>query len=113
MKLRLNKGQGIQRDNLQILRDSMFISVITYNLEVSINMTKSDIKALDDLDLSLMRKAMCLSSKSSRPLIYLETGIISVEYILKKKRIMYLHHLLNCDDSSLSESVLLAQIKCP
>ena len=129
VKLRLNKGQGILRDILHILeeiylgpfffdafkllRDSMFISVLTYNLEVSPNLTKSDIKALEDLDLSLIRKALHLSSKSSRHLIYLETGMMSIEYILKKKRIMYYHNLLNSENPSISKDVLLAQIRKP
>ena len=124
VKLRLNKGQGIIRDILQILediylgpfsfealkqlRDSMLVSVITYNLEVSSNLSKCDIKALDDLDLKLLQKAMHLSSKSSKHLIYLETGIISIEYILKKKRLMYLHNLLTSDDSLISKQVLMA-----
>ena len=129
VKLRLNKGHGIIRDILHILeeiylgpfffealkqlRDSMFVSVITYNLEVSSNLSKSDLKALDDLDLTLLRKALLLSSKSSKHLIYLETGILSIEFILKKKRIMYYHNLLSSDDSSLSKKVLMAQIRDP
>ena len=98
---------------LKQLRDSMLISVITHNLEVSPNIKKTDLKALDDLDLSLLRKAMLLSSKSSRHLIYLETGILSVEYILIKKRIMYFHSLINSDNSSLSKQVLQGQIENP
>ena len=62
----------------------MLVSVITYNLEVSFNLSKSDIKALDDFDLTLLRKALLLSSKYSKHLIILETRIISIEYILKK-----------------------------
>ena len=119
IKLRLNKGQGILRDILQILeevhlgsfffealkqlRNSMLISVLTYNLEVSHNMTKQEIKALEDLDLSLIRKALHLSAKSSHHLIYLETGLMSVEWIMKKKGLLYFHHLINSDDSSISK----------
>ena len=39
--------------------------------------------------------------------------MISVEWILKKKRILYYHHLLNCEDSSISKQILLSQIKKP
>ena len=129
VKQRINKGQGIVRDIIQIiegmylgpffvetlkqLRTSMLISVITHNLEVSPNLTRNDIKALEDLDLSLIRKAMCLSSKSSQHILYLEFGILSVEYILKKKRIMFYQHLLQCDDPSLSKEILCEQIKNP
>ena len=127
IKIRVNKGRGILRDIIQILeeiqlgpyffdalkqlRNSMLISVITYNLEVSPNMTKKDIKSLEDLDLSLVRKALNLSAKSSHHLIYLETGFMSVEWIIKKKRLMYYHHLLNSDDSSINKQVPLAQIE--
>ena len=129
IKERLRKGQGIARDILQMLeglylgpfyfealkqlRDSMLISVISHNLEVSSNITNADVKALEDLDLSLLRKAMSLSSKSSHHLLYLETGILSVEYILKKKRILFFHSLMNSDNSSLSKQVLLGQIRNP
>ena len=129
VKQRLNKGQGIVRDILQILeglylgsffvdtlkqlRSSMLLSVITHNLEVSSNITKCDIKALEDLDLSLIRKAMLLSSKSSQHIIYLEFGILSVEYVMKTKRIMYYHSLLTCENPSLCKAVLLEQIKNP
>ena len=91
----------------------MLISVITHNLEVCSNITNADLKALEDLDLFLLRKALLLSSKSSRHLIYLETGILSVEFILIKKRILYFHSLMNSDDSFLSKQVLLGQMKKP
>ena len=129
VKQRIKKGYGIVRDIMQILdglflgpfffealkqlRDSMLISVITHNLEVSSNITNADLKALEDLDLSLLKKALLLSSKTSHHLIYLETGILSVEYILIKKRILYYHSLMNSDNSSVSKEVLLGQIKKP
>ena len=98
---------------LKIMRDSMLVSVLTNNLEVSLNLTAGDIKILDNVDLMLLRKALLISSKSSRCLILLELGINSVEFIIKKKRVGYLFHLLTSSVPSLSKQVFDQQVKNP
>ena len=91
----------------------MLISVLTYNLEVSPKLSKIDIKLLEEVDLKLLRDALSLSSKSSKALIHAELGLISVEFILKQKRLLYLHNLLNKSEENLAQQVLLQQIKVP
>ena len=87
------------------------MSILTYNLEVSYNLTKSDIKRLDKVDLILLKNALMTSSKVSRSLVPLDLGLVSVEFILKQKRVGYLHHLLNSDDNSIVKKVFLEQHK--
>ena len=94
-----------------LLRNSMLTNILTYNLEVTAKLTKRDIKVLDEVDLKLLRDSLNLSSKCSRSLIHAELGIISIEQIIKQKRILYLHHLLSSDDENLAKIVLLQQIK--
>ena len=89
----------------------MLISVLTNNLEVSLNLTASDIKILNDFDLMLLRSAMMTSSKSSRCLLLLELGVSSVEFVIKKKRVGYLHHLLTQNTPSLAKLVFDEQVK--
>ena len=107
IKDRVSKGQGAVRDILHILegtyfgecyfealkllRNTMVTSILTYNIEVLFNLTKIDIKSLDKIDLFLLRKAMMTSSKVSRCLVLLELGFMSVEYVLKQKRIIKIH----------------------
>ena len=129
IKDRVNKCQGVIRDigqilegclfgdhfveALKIMRNSKLVSVLTYNVEVIHNLEKSDILALDKVDLQLLRKSMMVSSKSARCLILLELGLIPVEYIIKQKRINFLYHLLTSEDQSLAKSVFTKQAKQP
>ena len=100
-------------DALLMLRNSMLLSVLTYNLEVSINLTKKDLKQLDEVDCFLLKKMLNLSSKSSRTLLHGELGIVSVEFHIKQKRILYLHHLLSSETESLAHDVLIQMIQNP
>ena len=54
-----------------------------------------------------------LSSKSTRSLIVLEPGLVSVEFIIKQKRLNFLHHLLTEDEEALAKKVLLKQMEKP
>ena len=100
-------------DALKLMRESMLISVLTNNLEVSLNMTASEIKILDDVDLMLLRGAMQTSSKSSRCLLLLELGLVSVEFTIKKKRLGYLYELLTTDIPSLAKQIFDQQLQNP
>ena len=95
---------------LKMLRESMLISVLTNNLEVSFNISVKDLKLLSDVDLRLLRAAMKTSAKSSGTLLLLELGVCNIEYILKKKRIGYLHHLLTVEGSPLVKLVFDQQV---
>ena len=124
---RVSKGQAVIRDILQILegtyfgsfyfdvvklhRESMLLSVITHNLEVSFNLSEKDIKLLHNLDIQLLRRSFLLGAKSSHCLILLELGLSPVSFILKKKRVIYLHHLLTTDPSSLVSLVFWEQVR--
>ena len=96
---------------LNLLRETMFLTVITHNLEVSFNLNARDLKLLSDLDMQLLRSCLSLGRKSSQTLILLELGLTNVDYFLKKKRIMYLHFLLTSDRSSLVATVFNQQVK--
>ena len=124
---RAAKGQGVVRDIIQILegtffgsfyfeamklmREAMLMSVITNNLEVSFNLTPKDIKVLNDLDTQLIRSCLLLGAKASQCLMFLELGLVPVSFLIKKKRILYLFHLLTTDKSSLVSLVFQQQVK--
>ena len=91
----------------------MLVSVLTNNLEVSLNMTASEIKILDDVDMMLLRGAMLVSSKSSLCLLLLELGVDSIEFVIKKKRVLHTFHLLTTSVPSLAKNVFDEQVKNP
>ena len=64
------------------------------NAEIWYNLTKDEIKELENLDLTLLRKVMRVPFSTPSEAYFLELGIISIEAIIKKRRINYLHYLL-------------------
>ena len=129
VKLRVAKGQGAANEILQILdgvffgdsfiaaykllRSSKLLSILTYNMEVVHGLTNMDIKYLDQVDLFLAQKVLKLSSKSSRCLILLELQIMPVEFVIKCKRINYLHFFLNLTILQLQNGYFLNNLKPP
>ena len=129
IKDRVSKATGSSRDIVQVLegtyfgqhlfeafkvlRNSMVYSRLTYNLEIAYNLSKADIKALDKVDLCLIRNVTMTSSKVSRSLILLELGLMSVEYIIKQKRLNYLHNLIQMEDKFTAKKVFLLQCQSP
>ena len=123
---RAAKGQGIVRDIIHILdgtffgshyfeamklmRESMLLSMLTHNLEVSFNLKPKDYKILSDVDMQLLRSCLMTGAKSSHCLLLLELGLVSVPFVVRKKRIMYLHHLLTMDPDSLVSQVFHKQV---
>ena len=91
----------------------MLLSVLSHNLEVCFNISTQDIKELHDLDMQLLRGCLLLGAKSTQCLVFLELGLTIVYFIIKKKRILYLHHLLTTDQSSLVSKVFWKQTESP
>ena len=96
---------------LKLLRESMLVSVLTNNLEVSFNLSVKDLQLLSDVDYQLLRSAFQTSAKSSRVLFLLELGICSIDFILKKKRVLYLFHLLTVGGTPLVKQVFNQQLE--
>ena len=101
-----NTYYGDQYFNIaKLLRNSMFLSVLTGNCEVWPRINLSDIKLLESADNTLMYKILESPSKSSYVLMLLEGGLWPVPVIVKSRRLGYLHNLLNKEDGSLSKLV--------
>ena len=56
-----------------------------------------------------MKKCLNSHSKTVRENYYLETGKLQIRYILSKRRLMYLHHILTRDKTELIFKVYQAQ----
>ena len=123
------KGFGIAGDILAILdeipfgkyrveagihmRNGMLVNGMLTNSEVWYGVTNDELKHLEMVDEYLIRKILNCHSKTSIELIYLETGIIPIRYLLKARRISYLRTLLNRDTSELTSRVYFAQKRRP
>ena len=102
---RRSKGYGIAGDILAILeevpfgiykveagitmRNSMLINGMLTNSEVWYGLTEKDISMLEEVDLYLLRKILKAHSKTPKEMLYLETGVLRISFILKQRRLSY------------------------
>ena len=92
-----------------IMRESILISKLMLNSEVWVNLTKQQINQLEQADLGFQRKLLNCHSKTNIEIIYSELGTIPLHISLKKRRLMYLWHILNRKESELIFRVYSAQ----
>ena len=128
-KVRRSKGIGIVNeilsilDNLclgqyyfhvaMILRPVMLLSVLLFNSDAWLRLTKSDIAKLEKVDEMLLRKILKTPTSTPIAALYLETGAIPIRFWIKQKRILFLHHILTRSEDSLISQVFWAQVENP
>ena len=127
INLRRSKGIGICNEIIAILNDmclgsyyfivalmlrqALLISVLLFNSETWLRLTKDNIKKLESVDLMLLRKLLKTPISTPKASLYLETGCVPLRYILKGKRVMFLHHILTRDSNALITRVFWAQVR--
>ena len=94
-----------------IMRNGMLINGILTNSEVWLGMNEQQYRQLEQVDEYLLRGILKAHCKGPIESLYLETGIIPIRYIIKKRRIMYLRHLLTRDKNELISKVYFAQLR--
>ena len=96
----------------KILRDALFVNSVLDNSEVWYNITKKK-EQLESVDNSLLKRIFETPSTCPIPFLHLELGTVPLRFIIKQRRIMYLHYLLQQNDSSLIYRFLKTQIDDP
>ena len=96
-----------------VLRESLFLNSILTNSDVWYGLTKTDIKLLEDLDLSLLRNFLRAPCTVPAEAVYLELGCQNIETIIKGRRLNYLHYLLKQNRSTMLFKVFITQWKYP
>ena len=119
------KGFGIAGDILSILdevplgtnrieaglvmRNGMLLNGILTNSEVWNGLTETDYKELEVVDEYLIRGILKSHSKVAKESLYLETGLVPIRFIIKKRRLNYLRHILSRNENELISKVYFAQ----
>ena len=91
----------------------MLIHGILYNSEAWHGVTKAHIKALEAIDEDLLRKFLKSHSKTPKEFLYLETGAVSIKWIIAQRRINFLKCILEKDSDELLLKVFKAQNEKP
>ena len=92
-----------------LLRQTLFISSMMNNIEVWHAIKSTEVEALEKLDRMLLKRILKAPLTTPKESFYLELGIMPVGIILKTRRILYLHYLLNRPRTEMLAQVFWAQ----
>ena len=96
-----------------ILRRSHLLSSILTNSEAWYGVRDAEIEKLEQVDETYLRKVLEVGTSCPKEMLYLETGSIPIRFIVKFRRLMFLHYILNEDVCSLIHRVFDAQKSNP
>ena len=63
------------------------------------------VQSLEKMDLCLLRKVLNAHSKTASEAVFLELGRYPLSYVLSKRRLMYLWHVLHRDTDELIRKI--------
>ena len=95
------------------LRNSMLLNGILTNSEAWYGLTAEDIKQLEQVDETLLRKFLEAPFSTTKVMLYLETGTKPIRFTIKMRRVMFLQNILQEDQNCLISKFFHAQYKKP
>ena len=128
-KSRVSKGFGFVAEILSIvkeipfgqfqlevalkLRESMLINGMLTSSEVCYGISKIEIENLEKVNEYLLREVLQAQSKTPIEMLYLETGVLPIKFVLISRRLSYLKHILDQNDHELINKFYVAQKRNP
>ena len=94
-----------------ILRESLLVSSMIYNSEAWYNVTNREMDLLETVDLQFLRKVLNAPRSTPKEMLYLETGCVPFREMIRKRRILFLHYILNESERSFLKKFLMKQIQ--
>ena len=92
-----------------LFRETNVINGIMTCVEVLHDITKQQVEKLKNVDEVYLRKLLGAHSKVAKEALFIETGKIPINLILKVRRLMYWWHLINKDKETMLYKVYDAQ----
>ena len=93
------------------LRESMLLSSMLLNSEAWIGLNQTDVDELEQVDEILLRRILETPSTTPKPALYLELGCLPIRFVIMKRRLLYLHYLLNVQNEEMLSQVFNAMKK--
>jgi len=90
----------IKTNVVTMLYKTLVQSLYTYGTEAYVNLTKTEKEKLEKLNLRHIKILFNLPRSTKRETIYYETGTTSIEEMRNKRRINYLHKIINSKKNS-------------
>ena len=96
-----------------LLRQAMLVNGIMFNSKAWHSITGKDMVVLKKVDEALTRGLLAAHTKTPLEALYLETGSLPLRYIVKSRRIMYLHNILKKNENELIRKIYETQKQNP
>ena len=96
-----------------VLRQSMLINGILTNAESWYGLKETDMEQLEQVDEQFLRIFLEVGKGCPKEMLYLETGVIPIRFHIYKRRLMFLHYLLNESEKSLLNKFIKKQMEEP
>lgn len=82
-----------------LLYRSLFLSTILFNSQTWSNLRKKDIASLRTVQLKFLKRILGVPSSTANAFTYLELGVLPIEYEIEKRQLMFLHKILQLDQT--------------
>ena len=92
----------------RLMREGLLLGGLLNNVESWININQKDLEALEKPDVISMRKVLSSSGNPCKTFMMLELGILPVKFVIMKKRLQFLHYILNENTTSMIRQVFSA-----
>ena len=125
IKQRISKGNGIiaqiktilERVSLGahffkiafLLRESLLLNGILYNSETWYGLKKAEIEEMENLDKDFIRSLFEVPFTVPVSSLFLETGCVSINTIIKARRINFLHYMLKLEEDEMLLKFFMVQ----
>ena len=76
----------------------MFLTVVLFNSGAWSNLTSTDIKRLTTIQLKFLKRILHAPSSATNSFVFLELGIIPIEYNIHMSQLNFLHHILTLEE---------------
>ena len=76
-----------------LLRQTMLLSSVLLSSETWLRLTKTEIDQLEMLDEMYMRKVLASPANNPKVSMYLCLGLVPIRFLIKAKRMMFLHYI--------------------
>ena len=92
-----------------VLRETILISKMTSSSETWYDLTKQEIRQLEQIDEMYLLQVFCAPRNTPRLNLYVECGILPLQYVIKSRRMMYYWHIMHLDKNELLYKFYVAQ----
>ena len=91
---------GVHRiSTMLLLYRSLFLSTMLFNSQTWSKIRKEQIDKLRTLQLKFLKRIVGVSVSTSNSFLFLELGVLPIEYEIDRRKLMYLHRILQLDNT--------------